>query len=633
MKKETIEHVVIRFSGDSGDGMQLVGQQFSKTTALMGNDFSTFPDFPAEIRAPIGTVPGVSGFQIHFGSQEINTPGDEADVLVAMNPASLKAHLSVVKNQGVIIANEDSFNATNIKKAGYKENPLESGELRNYQVIKCKMTSQTQETLKDTSLDNKGKMRCKNFYALGLVYYLYDRTLDNTLSWLKEKFKKKPDIMEANCKVLKAGYNFGDITLAQISKYIVPKAKIGKGTYRHINGNSAVAMGLVAASIASERELFLGSYPITPASDILHDLSTYKRYGVKTFQAEDEIAAVCSAIGASFGGALSVTTSSGPGIALKGEAIGLAIIYELPLVVVNVQRAGPSTGLPTKTEQSDFNLAMFGRNGESPMIVIAPAHPSDCFEMAFEAARLSMQHMTPVTLLSDGYIANGAEPWKLPDLEKYEHISLSPNPVPSLKVSGSEEEAETSKKFLPYLRDPKNLVRPWVSPGTPGHEHRLGGIEKEDKTGNVSYDPKNHQKMCELRAEKVARVADNIPLQDIYGEELGDLVVISWGGTFGACRRAVEKNQKDEKQKISHIHLRYLNPLPKNFQSLLTGFKQAVVCELNGGQMFRWLKSEYGTMIPMTSYTKLEGLPFKISELQEAFNHRLQKKNEKRIAL
>lgn len=605
-----IESVVIRFSGDSGDGMQLAGTQFSDTSALMGNDIATFPDFPAEIRAPAGTVAGVSGFQVHIGATEINTPGDEPFVLVAMNPAALKANLAAVQQGGVVILNMDAFNDRNYEKAGYTTNPLEDGCLDGFQVVKVNITTQTTETLKDLDLDNKSKTRCKNFYALGMAYHMFSRELDPTIDWIKAKFKGKDILIEANTLALKAGRNFAETLEAVVSTYEVPKAKISKGTYRSVNGNTATAWGLMRGAEAAGLNLFLGSYPITPASDILHELSKHKNQKVKTFQAEDEIAGICSAIGASFGGALAITTSSGPGIALKGEAMGLAMIYEIPMVIVNIQRGGPSTGLPTKTEQSDLLQCMYGRNGESPLIVVAASRPNDCFEMAYEAARLTLEHMTPVVLLTDGYIANGAEPWKIPDLEKE---------FPKINVPW-EDRNNPPEEYLPYKRDDR-LVRKWSIPGWAGYEHRLGGLEKAVDTGNVSYDPANHENMVHIRQEKIDKVADHIPLQEVEGEKTGDLLVVSWGGTYGATHMAVKEAQAQGK-KVSLMHLKYISPMPKNVEEILRGFKKVLVCELNLGQMHKILNSKYS--LNAESYTKVQGLPFKIRELVERFNHSLE---------
>jgi len=602
---ETVDRVVVRFSGDSGDGMQLVGSQMSSTSALMGNDISTFPDFPAEIRAPAGTIAGVSGFQVHIGASAIDTPGDEPDVLVAMNPAALKANVHALRKGGTVIVNTDSFGERDLQKAGYEGNPLGSPELEQWKVIEAQITSQTVEALKDTDLDNKSKARCKNLYALGMTYFLFGRDLEPTIKWINQKFAKKPELASANVTALKAGYNYAETTEEVVSTYKIPAAKIEPGTYRHINGNVATAWGFIQASQACGRDLFLGSYPITPATDILHELSKFKHFGVKTFQAEDEIAGICTSIGAAFGGALAITTTSGPGVCLKGEAMGLAVIYEIPMVIVDVQRGGPSTGLPTKTEQSDFNLAMYGRNGESPAIVVAASRPNDCFHMAFEASRLAMEHMTPVILLTDGYVANGAEPWLLPDLGKYEKIQTHlVNPA----------DFGEDKEFLPYARDERN-VRPWAIPGMPGLEHRLGGLEKQNGTGNVSYDPQNHEEMTRIRADKVAKVAENIPDQEVEGKDSGDVLVVSWGGTYGATHTAV-KNLQEQGKSISLAHLRYLNPFPKNFEGILKSFKKVVVCELNSGQMKNYINGQYS--IGAHGINKVQGLPFRISDLEAA---------------
>ncbi|MCO4794352.1 MAG: 2-oxoacid:acceptor oxidoreductase subunit alpha [Bacteriovoracaceae bacterium] len=604
---QELDSVVIRFSGDSGDGMQLTGTQFSNTSALMGNDIATFPDFPAEIRAPAGTVAGVSGFQVHIGASEINTPGDEPAVLVAMNPAALKANVHTVKKGGTIILNMDAFTDSNIVKAGYVSDPFTEEKLEDYLVIKANITKQTTEALKDVDLDNKSKARCKNFYALGMTYFMFNRELGPTETWIKEKFGKKPVLVDANTIALKAGRNFAETLEAIPNTFVVPKAKIEKGTYRTINGNTGTAWGFIQAAEVAGLDLFLGSYPITPATDILHELSKHKNFGVKTFQAEDEIAGICTAIGASFAGSLALTTSSGPGIALKAEAMGLAMIYELPIVIVNVQRGGPSTGLPTKTEQSDLLQCMYGRNGESPMIVVAASRPSDCFEMAFEASRLALEHMSPVVLLTDGYIANGAEPWKIPDLSKVL------NQINVKKPTGD------SEQWLPYHRD-ENQVRTWAIPGMAGFEHRLGGLEKAVETGNVSYDPNNHETMCHIREEKVANAAKNIPAQTLEGEDSGDLLVVSWGGTYGATHMAVKQLQ-EEGHKISLMHLKYINPMPSNTEQLLRSFKKVVVAELNLGQLRQILNGKFN--LNASGYNKLQGLPFKISELVEAFKNEL----------
>jgi len=597
-----IESVVVRFSGDSGDGMQLTGTQFSNTSALMGNDIATFPDFPAEIRAPQGTVAGVSGFQVNIGSVEINTPGDEPDVLVAMNPAALKANISDLRLGGTLIVNIDAFTELNFKKAEFESNPLDTPQYEQYQVIRAHITSQTKEALKDSELDTKSKERCKNFYALGMTFFMYSRDLEPTEKWIKEKFKNKDVLVDANITALKAGYHFAETIEAIGDRYQVKPAPIDSGTYRQINGNTALSWGFMLAAEKADLELYLGSYPITPASDILHELSKHKNFGVKTFQAEDEIAAVCSSIGASFGGALAITTSSGPGIALKSEAMNLAMMLELPLVVIDVQRGGPSTGLPTKTEQSDLNMVLYGRNGESPLIVVAPAFPSDCFTMAFEAARLSLEHMTPAVLLSDGYIANGSEPWKIPDIENF----------PKIRTKFVDpKEYEDKKQYLPYLRD-ENLVRTWAIPGMENLMHRVGGLEKEENTGNVSYDPENHENMIAIRKRKVELVANNIPEQVVYGEAKADLLIVSWGGTYGATYQAV--TQMIEKgASVSLMHIRYISPMPKNVESIIKGYKKIVVCELNGGQMKDLLNKNFNCSA--TGYNKMQGKPFMIREL------------------
>ena len=597
-----IESVVVRFSGDSGDGMQLTGTQFSNTSALMGNDIATFPDFPAEIRAPQGTVAGVSGFQVNIGSVEINTPGDEPDVLVAMNPAALKANISDLRLGGTLIVNIDAFTELNFKKAEFESNPLDTPQYEQYQVIRAHITSQTKEALKDSELDTKSKERCKNFYALGMTFFMYSRDLEPTEKWIKEKFKNKDVLVDANITALKAGYHFAETIEAIGDRYQVKPAPIDSGTYRQINGNTALSWGFMLAAEKADLELYLGSYPITPASDILHELSKHKNFGVKTFQAEDEIAAVCSSIGASFGGALAITTSSGPGIALKSEAMNLAMMLELPLVVIDVQRGGPSTGLPTKTEQSDLNMVLYGRNGESPLIVVAPAFPSDCFTMAFEAARLSLEHMTPAVLLSDGYIANGSEPWKIPDIENF----------PKIRTKFVDpKEYEDKKQYLPYLRD-ENLVRTWAIPGMENLMHRVGGLEKEENTGNVSYDPENHENMIAIRKRKVELVANNIPEQVVYGDTKADLLIVSWGGTYGATYQAV--TQMIEKgASVSLMHIRYISPMPKNVESIIKGYKKIVVCELNGGQMKDLLNKNFNCSA--TGYNKMQGKPFMIREL------------------
>lgn len=597
-----VDHIVIRFSGDSGDGMQLTGTQFSSTSALMGNDISTFPDFPAEIRAPQGTVAGISGFQVNFGATTVSTPGDEPDVLVAMNPAALKANLGDLKKGAIIIINTDAFTEMNSKKAGFKLDALAELNLDDYDVIKCPITTQTKTALNDSDLDAKSKARCKNFYALGMTYYMYSRDLGATEKWISEKFSGKQDLIDANIKALRSGYNFADTIEVIGQRYKIAPAKIESGIYRQINGNTALSWGIMLGAQKAKTNLFLGSYPITPASDILHELSKHKNQGVITFQAEDEIAAVCSAIGASFGGALGLTTSSGPGIALKSEGINLAVIYELPLIVVDVQRGGPSTGLPTKTEQSDLNMAMFGRNGDSPLIVLAPKTPSDCFHMGYEAARLTMEHMTPVMLLSDGYLANGSEPWKIPDVDKT---------YPNINTKYADPSHYIEHEFNAYARDEKH-VREWATPGMENLMHRIGGLEKQKNTGNVSYDPENHQEMVNIRREKVQRVQDNIPMQEVMGNLEGDLLIVSWGGTYGSTYEAVKIAQA-KGYSVSLMHMQYINPMPKNVEMIFKGFEKVIVCELNDGQLVHILNSMFH--IGATSYTKVQGKPFMIREL------------------
>ncbi|MCA0447751.1 MAG: 2-oxoacid:acceptor oxidoreductase subunit alpha [Bacteroidetes bacterium] len=599
MEKEVqvLEDVTIRFAGDSGDGMQLTGTQFTNVSAMMGNDLATLPDFPAEIRAPIGTLYGVSGFQVHIGSGKIHTPGDHSDVLVAMNPAALKVNLRELDTNGIIIANEDQFTEKNLKYAGYEVSPLEDNSLIKYRVFKIRITHLTGLALEDLKLPTKTVDRCKNFFALGLIFWLFSRDSEPTIAWIKDKFKKTPELVEANIRALKAGYNYGVITEAFQSKYEISSAQLPKGKYRNITGNTAMAIGLVTAAQKAGLELFLGSYPITPASDILHDLSKLKNFGVKTFQAEDEIAAIASAIGASFAGDLGMTTTSGPGVSLKGEAIGYAVMTELPLVIVNIQRGGPSTGLPTKTEQSDLNQAIYGRHGEAPLPVIAPATPSDCFIMAFEACRLAIKYMTPVIILSDGYLANGSEPWKIP----------SPSDFPEIKV---EFLTEKNGK-LPYSRNEFN-ARPWIKPGTPNLEHRIGGIEKANISGNISYDPENHHNMVYLRKAKIENIANDIVPAELFGNETGDVLVVGWGSTYGAIRKAVELQQSAGK-KVSHLHLRHLYPMAKNVESLLKGFKKVLVPEMNTGQLAGLLRSDF--LVPTIQLNKVYGQPFKASEI------------------
>ncbi len=595
---ENVPDVVIRFAGDSGDGMQLTGNQLTSTSALLGNDLATLPDFPAEIRAPAGTLPGVSAFQVRFANYDIHTPGDAPDVLIAMNPAALKKSIGDLKANGILIVNTDEFNARNLKKAGYEDNPLEGPGLASYRVHEVALSTLTRRTLEDSPLDFKSRDRCKNFFALGMVYWLYSRPLDNTIRWLETKFAKKPDVADANVQVMKAGYNYCDITEAFQVRYEVEAARLPAGTYRNIMGNSAISMGLIAASRRSGLPLFLGSYPITPASEILHELARYKHFGVTTFQAEDEIAAICSAIGAAFGGALGVTTTSGPGLALKGEALGLAVMIELPLVVCNIQRGGPSTGLPTKTEQADLLQAMFGRNGECPLPIVAAASPADAFDVTVEACRIAVEYMVPVILLSDGYIANGSEPWLLPKIEE----------LPDLRIDFHTD----AEGFMPYGRDDETLARPWVVPGTPGLEHRVGGLEKEHLTGNVSYDPLNHERMTELRAAKVERVADTIPNLAVDGPEEGKLLILGWGSTLGAITGAVNL-AREEGLEVSRAHLRHLNPFPKNLGDALARFDHVLVPEMNMGQLALLLRAAY--LIDIQSYCKVQGKPFFRSDI------------------
>lgn len=605
--QEVLQEVVIKFAGDSGDGMQLTGSQFTNNTALLGLDLATFPDFPAEIRAPIGTLPGVSGFQLRFSSDRIYTPGDTCDVLVAMNAAALKVNLKGLKKGGKIIANIDGFDAKNLRLANYPDgvNPLEDNSLVNYEVIKMDVTKMTREALKDFVMGTKEKDRAKNMFVLGFLYWMYNRDMDNTITFLKEKFSKRPDILDSNIKVLQAGYNYADTTETFTSRYSVAKAKMEPGEYRSIMGNQALALGLIAAAEKSGLNLFLGSYPITPASDILHELSKHKSFGIKTFQAEDEIAAITSAIGASYGGSLGITTTSGPGMALKAEAMGLAVMLELPLVICDIQRGGPSTGLPTKTEQSDLLQAYYGRNGECPMPVIASATPSDCFDVAFEAVRLSVQHMTPIILLSDGYIANGAEPWKFPKAADLKKIDVG---FKTSLASGEE-------KYLPYSRDEK-LARPWVIPGTAGFEHRIGGLEKQNITGNISYDPENHQTMVKIRQEKVDRIAHYIPKQQLdSGPEKGKVLVIGWGSTYGAIKSACLELQQ-QGHSVSHAHIRYIRPFPENLGEIIHNYEHVLVPEINNGQLIKIIRDVY--MVDAKGYNKIMGVPITKAELVNA---------------
>jgi 2-oxoglutarate ferredoxin oxidoreductase subunit alpha len=604
--QEVLEAVIIRFVGDSGDGMQLTGTQFSDTSAMLGNDIATFPNYPAEIRAPQGSLYGVSGFQVHIGSIEISTPGDSVDLLVAMNPAGLKTNLHAVKPGHTIIVDTDAFTKKNLEKAKYESNPLEDGSLDNYRVIEVTMTSLTKETLKDVEgIDNKSILRSKNMFALGMVYWMYDRTTEHTIEFFNKKFKSKPKIIEANTKVLNSGYYFAETLELIPNAYTISPAKMASGTYRIIMGNTALAWGFLAAAEKSGLELFLGSYPITPASDILHELVKHRHFGVKALQAEDEIAGITSAIGASFAGDLALTTTSGPGLALKGEALGLAMMIELPLIVVNVQRGGPSTGLPTKTEQSDLLQTMFGRNGESPVIVIAASTPANCFDYAYEAAKLTLEHMTPVVLLSDGYIANGSAPWKIKSVDE----------MPEIKTNAIKEAKEN---WHPYDRDENTLARNWAVPGTEGLEHRIGGLEKERVTGNVSYDPENHQHMTTIRAEKIKRVQNYIPeLATEFADE-GELLVIGWGGTYGPLYSAIKQLKEEGYNNIGYAHFNYINPLPKNTQAILAKFKKIIVCELNTGQFAAVLGMNFHGF-EFLQLNKVQGLPFSNNELIQKF--------------
>ena len=600
MEKESLElhDVTVRFAGDSGDGMQLTGTQFTNTTALAGNDVSTLPDYPAEIRAPIGTTYGVSGFQLHFSNIDIQTPGDSPDVLVAMNPAALKVNLRDLKSGATIIINVNSFDTKNLRLAGYETNPIEDDTLEGYNVVPVPLSNLTSKALEGSGLSVKEIGRSKNFFALGMMYWLYSREVEPTIAWIDSKFKGVPLIADANKKVLMAGYYYGENTELFTTRYYVEPAKLPAGMYRSISGNEATALGFITASVKSGLPLFLGSYPITPASDILHELSKYKNFGVRTFQAEDEIAGITAAIGAAFSGALAITTTSGPGLALKTEAVGLAVMTEIPIVIIDVQRGGPSTGLPTKTEQSDLFQAVHGRNGECPVIVLAACTPSDCFNMAIEASRLALKYMVPVILLTDGYIANGSEPWKIPE----------PDDISPIGVNFRTEK----EGFFPYLRD-ENLSRPWAIPGTPGLEHRIGGLEKANITGNVSYDPENHEFMVRLRAQKVKNVENDIPDLAVTGDKNADLIVVGWGGTFGAITEAVNRARKSGK-KIAQAHFKYISPLPKNTEKVLKKYKKILCPELNLGQLSQLLKSEF--LVDIKPFNKIQGLPFKSYDIE-----------------
>ncbi|MFV2066313.1 MAG: 2-oxoacid:acceptor oxidoreductase subunit alpha, partial [Pirellulales bacterium] len=593
-----LEGATVRFCGDSGDGMQLAGTQLTNTSALIGNDVATFPDYPAEIRAPRGTKAGVSGFQIHFASKEIFTPGDQVDALVAMNPAALTTNLNDLRPHGILIVNADAFDKKGLAQAGYQENPLEDGSLDGYKVHAIDMTKLTRTAVADLGLSPKEADRCRNFFATGLIFWLYDRKMEPTLRYIDQKFGKRPEVAEANRRALKAGYHYGETIEAIPTQFHVDPAELPPGTYRNVMGNVAMAWGLIAAAKQSNKRLFLGAYPITPASDILHELTRHKNFDVLTFQAEDEIAAVCAAIGGAFAGEMGVTVTSGPGIALKSEAIGLAVMTELPLIVVSVQRGGPSTGLPTKTEQADLLQVMYGRNGECPMPIVAARSPSDCFDVAQEAWRLAVRFMTPVCVLSDGYIANGSEPWRIPEVDD----------LPKIEVRHPSPGANNGQPFHPYDRD-ERLARPWAIPGTPDLMHRIGGLEKQDLTGNVSYDPANHQYMIETRARKIANIADDIPLQELNGPKSGQLLVLSWGGTYGACATAVHTT-RSRGIEVTHCHLRYLNPFPRNLGDILSRFEKILVPELNMGQLQLMIRARY--LIAVESLCKVQGKPFSV---------------------
>lgn len=599
-KREVIDRAVIRFAGDSGDGMQITGSQFTNTVALYGNDIATFPDYPAEIRAPAGTLPGVSGFQLHFSSDDVSTPGDAVDVLIAMNPAALKMNIVDLKANGILIVNSDSFKEVDLRKAQMTSNPLEDNSLDKYRLFSVELERLTRTSLEHLGMDAKSMDRCKNFFALGMCYWLYNRSMDSTTRWIEDKFRGKPLLVEANKLAMKAGYSYCEATEAFQISYEIPPAHLAPGMYRNLSGNQALALGFVTASQKSGLPLFQGSYPITPASDVLHELSRYKDFGVITFQAEDEIAAITSAIGAAYAGALAITTTSGPGMALKTEAMGLAIAVEIPLVICDVQRGGPSTGLPTKTEQADLLQALFGRNSEAPIPVIAAATPSDCFWAALEASRIAVKYMVPVIVLADGYLANGSEPWKVPNVDE----------IPAIPVKF----ATNPQGFLPYKRDPKTLARPWAVPGTPGLEHRVGGLEKQDVTGNINYEPLNHEKMVRIRAAKVEAITQDIPDAVPVGDQHGDLLIVAWGSTHGAITAAL-RAQRAKGRKIGHLHLRHLNPLPANLGEVLKRYKNVLVPELNMGQLLWLLRAKY--LIDAIGLNKIQGRPFKQAELEQ----------------
>tara|TARA_B100000424_G_scaffold50016_1_gene35351 strand:- start:1002 stop:2843 length:1842 start_codon:yes stop_codon:yes gene_type:complete len=601
---KTIDDAVIRFAGDSGDGMQLTGGRFTETTAIVGNDLSTLPDFPAEIRAPAGSLAGVSAFQIHFSSKDVHTPGDKPDVLVAMNPAALKVHQAELTPGGTMILNTDAFTKKNLNFAGYETSPIEDGTLDDYfTIIPIEMNKLVTAACDGLEMSPKLVGRTKNFFALGVLYYMYDRPLEATEKWLEKKFAGKDAIIEANKRAMNAGYNYADTTELFTTRFKVEKAVLPKGTYRNINGNYATSLGLLAASERSKLNLFFGGYPITPASDILHTLAAWKHFGVQTFQAEDEIAGITSIIGAAFTGNLAVTASSGPGIALKGEAMGLALITELPMVIINVQRGGPSTGLPTKTEQADLNQALYGRNGEAPLPIIAAATPGDCFFAAYEASRIALKYMVPVVLLTDGYLANGSEPWKIPKVKDLKPIDVK-----------FEKPSKTENEYLPYKRDKETLSRPWAIPGTAGLQHRVGGLEKAEDSGHVSYDPENHHRMVELRQEKVNRIQNDIDPTEVYGKKNGDLLIISWGGTYGSCRSAVE-TLHDEDKSVSHVHLKWINPLPKDLGEIIIKFKNVLVPEINMGQLIKLIRSEY--LVDAKGLNQVNGRPISASKIIE----------------
>ena len=595
---ETRDTVVIRFAGDSGDGMQVTGMQFTTESALAGNDLATLPDFPAEIRAPAGTLAGVSAFQLNFSSNEVFTPGDDLDVLVAMNPAALKMNVSDLKSGGILIVDREGFNEQNLKKAEYESNPLADGSLDRYQLFQAEVTKLTTAALKDLGLSARSVFRCRNFFCLGMTSWLYHRPIEPAEAWIKERFKKTPELVEANVRALRAGHNFAENAELFAVSYEIRPARIAPGKYRNITGNTATALGFVCAATKAGRPLFLGSYPITPASDVLHELSGWKQYGVYTFQAEDEIAGIGAALGAAFGGAIAITTTSGPGMNLKAETVGLALAVELPIVVTDIQRAGPSTGMPTKTEQADLLMAMYGRHGESPVPVLAAATPADCFRMAFEAVRIAVKYMTPVVLLTDGYLANGAEPWLIPD----------PATLPEVPVAFRTE----ASGFFPYLRDEETLSRPWVVPGTPGLEHRIGGLEKEYLTGNVSYAPTNHEQMIRVRARKIAGIVREIPPLTVFGPPEGELLVVGWGSTYGSITQAVRELQAAG-HAVAHVHLRHLNPLPADLGGILRRYRRVLVPEMNLGQLVRLIRAEY--LVDAIGFNKIQGRPFKVSEI------------------